>query len=121
MAESDAVGSWPGQLILRVRRILVMLRRRHPKRLLRSKDCTQEGVHPIEEPMTDGLEMVIHEAKPEKQRKSAKAIQRRLSLAEAAPAQEKLAEAEKAEEKVTEAPASRRMFHRNIEEEVSRG
>ena len=60
---------------------------------------------PIEEPMTDGLFEMAHEAKPEKQRKSTKAESVEAKPAEAAPAQEKPAEAEKAEEKV-EAPAS---------------
>ncbi|OFQ63149.1 stage 0 sporulation protein J, partial [Rothia sp. HMSC072B04] len=60
---------------------------------------------PIEEPMTDGLFEMAHEAKPEKQRKSTKAESVEAKPAEAAPAQEKSAEAEKVEEKV-ESPAS---------------
>ncbi|EHB88962.1 hypothetical protein HMPREF0737_00015 [Rothia mucilaginosa M508] len=60
---------------------------------------------PIEEPMTDGLFEMAHEAKPEKQRKNAKAESVEAKPAEAAPAQEKPAEAEKVEEKV-EAPTS---------------
>ena len=60
---------------------------------------------PIEEPMTDGLFEMAHEAKPEKQRKSAKAESAEDKPAEAAPAQEKPAEAQKVEEKV-ETPAS---------------
>ena len=55
--------------------------------------------------MTDGLFEMAHEAKPEKQRKSAKAESAEDKPAEAAPAQEKPAEAQKVEEKV-EAPAS---------------
>lgn len=55
---------------------------------------------PIEEPMTDGLFEMAHEAKPEKQRKSAKAESVEAKPAEAAPAQEKPVEAQKVEEKV---------------------
>ena len=60
---------------------------------------------PIEEPMTDGLFEMAHEAKPEKQRKSAKSESAEDKPVEAAPAQEKPAEARKVEEKV-ETPAS---------------
>ena len=64
---------------------------------------------PIEEPMTDGLFEMAHEAKPEKQRKSAKA-----ESVEAKPA-----EAEKAEEKV-EAPASSQDVSRETSKKKSR-
>lgn len=74
---------------------------------------------PIEEPMTDGLFEMAHEAKPEKQRKSAKAESVEAKPAEAAPAQEKTAEAEKAEEKV-EAPASSQDVSRETSKKKSR-
>ena len=74
---------------------------------------------PIEEPMTDGLFEMAHEAKPEKQRKSAKAESVEAKPAEAAPAQEKPAEAEKAEEKV-EAPASSQDVSRETSKKKSR-
>lgn len=60
---------------------------------------------PIEEPMTDGLFEMAHEAKPEKHRKSTKAEAAEAKPADSAPAQEKPAPAEKVEEKV-EPPAS---------------
>lgn len=65
---------------------------------------------PIEEPITDGLFEMAHEAKPEKQRKSTKAESVEAKPAEAAPAQEKPVEAQKVEEKV-EAPASSQDVH----------
>lgn len=75
---------------------------------------------PIEEPMTDGLFEMAHEAKPEKQRKSAKAESVEAKPAEAAPAQEKPVEAQKVEEKV-EASTPSQDVHVNIEEEIPRG
>lgn len=74
---------------------------------------------PIEEPMTDGLFEMAHEAKPEKQRKSTKAESVEAKPAEAAPTQEKPAEAEKAEEKV-EAPASSQDVSRETSKKKSR-
>lgn len=75
---------------------------------------------PIEELMTDGLFEMAHEAKPEKQRKSAKAESvEEAKPAEAAPAQEKPAEAEKAEGKV-EAPASSQDVSRETSKKKSR-
>ena len=74
---------------------------------------------PIEEPMTDGLFEMAHEAKPEKQRKSAKAESVEAKPAESAPAQEKPAPAEKAEEKV-EAPASSQDVSRETSKKKSR-
>ena len=62
---------------------------------------------PIEEPMTDGLFEMAHEAKPEKQRKSAKAESVEAKPAEAAPAQEKSAEAEKVESPASSQDVSR--------------
>lgn len=74
---------------------------------------------PIEEPMTDGLFEMAHEAKPEKQRKSTKAESVEAKPADSAPAQEKTAEAEKAEEKV-EAPASSQDVSRETSKKKSR-
>lgn len=74
---------------------------------------------PIEEPMTDGLFEMAHEAKPEKQRKSAKAESVEAKPTEATPAQEKPDEAEKAEEKV-EAPASSQDVSRETSKKKSR-
>ena len=74
---------------------------------------------PIEEPMTDGLFEMAHEAKPEKQRKSAKAESAEDKSTEAAPAQEKPAEAQKVEEKV-EAPASSQDVSRETSKKKSR-
>ncbi len=62
---------------------------------------------PIEEPMTDGLFEMAHEAKPEKQRKSTKAESVEAKPAEAAPAQEKSAEAEKVESPASSQDVSR--------------
>ena len=74
---------------------------------------------PIEEPMTDGLFEMAHEAKPEKQRKSAKAESVEAKPAEDVPAQAKPAEAEKVEEKV-EAPASSQDVSRETSKKKSR-
>lgn len=62
---------------------------------------------PIEEPMTDGLFEMAHEAKLEKQRKSTKAESVEAKPAEAAPAQEKSAEAEKVESPASSQDVSR--------------
>lgn len=70
---------------------------------------------PIEEPMTDGLFEMAHEAKPEKQRKSTKAESVEAKPAEAAPAQEKSAEAEK-----VESPASSQDVSRETSKKKSR-
>lgn len=74
---------------------------------------------PIEEPMTDGLFEMAHEAKPEKPRKSAKAEPAEDKPAEAAPAQEKSAPTKKVEEKV-EAPASSQDVSRETSKKKSR-
>lgn len=74
---------------------------------------------PIEEPLTDGLFEMAHEAKPEKPRKSAKAESAEDKPAEAVPAQEKSAEAQKVEEKV-EAPASSQDVSRETSKKKSR-
>ena len=74
---------------------------------------------PIEEPMTDGLFEMAHEAKPEKQRKSAKSESAEDKPVEAAPAQEKPAEAQKVEEKV-ETPASSQDVSRETSKKKSR-
>lgn len=74
---------------------------------------------PIEEPITDGLFEMAHEAKPEKHRKSTKAEAVEAKPAESAPAQEKPAPAEKAEEKV-EAPASLQDVSRETSKKKSR-
>jgi len=74
---------------------------------------------PIEEPITDGLFEMAHEAKPEKQRKSTKAESVEAKPAEAAPAQEKPVEAQKVEEKV-EAPASSQDVSRETSKKKSR-
>lgn len=74
---------------------------------------------PIEEPMSDGLFEMAHEAKPEKQRKSAKAESVEDKPAEAAPAQEKPVEIQRVEEKV-EAPASSQNVSRETSKKKSR-
>lgn len=74
---------------------------------------------PNEEPMTDGLFAMAHEAKPEKQYKSAKAESVEDKPVEDAPAQEKPAEAQKVEEKV-EAPASSPDVSRETSKKKSR-
>ena len=53
------------------------------------KTAPKKASTPIEEPMSDGLFKMAHEAKPEKQRKSAKAESVEDKPAEAVPAQEK--------------------------------
>lgn len=74
---------------------------------------------PIEEPMTDGLFEMAHEAKPEKHRKSTKTEAVEAKPADSAPAQEKPAPAEKAEEKV-ETPASSQDVSRETSKKKSR-
>lgn len=74
---------------------------------------------PIEEPMSDGLFEMAHEAKPEKQRKSAKAESVEDKPAEAVPAQEKPVEVQRVEEKV-EAPASSQNVSRETSKKKSR-
>ncbi len=74
---------------------------------------------PIEEPMTDGLFEMAHEAKPEKHRKSTKAEAAEAKPADSAPAQEKPAPAEKAEEKA-ETPASSQDVSRETSKKKSR-
>ena len=73
----------------------------------------------IEEPMSDGLFEMAHEAKPEKQRKSAKAESVEDKPAEAVPAQEKPVEVQRVEEKV-EAPASSQNVSRETLKKKSR-
>lgn len=70
-----------------------------------AKTAPKKVTAPIEEPMTDGLFEMAHEAKPEKHRKSTKTEAVEAKPADSAPAQEKPAPVEKAEEKV-ETPAS---------------
>lgn len=74
---------------------------------------------PIEEPITDGLFEMAHEAKPEKHRKSTKTEAVEAKPADSAPAQEKPAPAEKVEEKV-EAPASSQDVSRETSKKKSR-
>lgn len=74
---------------------------------------------PIEEPMTDGLFEMAHEAKPEKHRKSTKAEAAEVKPADSAPAQEKPAPAEKVAEK-TETPASSQDVSRETSKKKSR-
>ena len=74
---------------------------------------------PIEEPVTDGLFEMAHEAKPEKHRKSTKAEAAEAKPADSAPAQEKPAPAEKVEEKV-ETPASSQDVSRETSKKKSR-
>ena len=75
------------------------------------KTAPKKASTPIEEPMSDGLFEMAHEAKPEKQRKSAKA--------ESVPAQEKPVEVQRVEEKV-EAPASSQNVSRETLKKKSR-
>lgn len=84
-----------------------------------AKTAPKKVSAPIEEPMTDGLFEMAHEAKPEKHRKSTKAEAVEAKPAESAPAQEKPAPAEKAEEKV-EAPASSQDVSRETSKKKSR-
>lgn len=74
---------------------------------------------PIEEPMTDGLFEMAHEAKPEKHRKSTKAEVVEAKPADSAPAQEKPAPAEKVAEKA-ETPASSQDVSRETSKKKSR-
>ena len=69
--------------------------------------------------MSDGLFEMAHEAKPEKQRKSAKAESVEDKPAEAVPAQEKPVEVQRVEEKV-EAPASSQNVSRETSKKKSR-
>lgn len=83
------------------------------------KTAPKKASTPIEEPMSDGLFEMAHEAKPEKQRKSAKAESVEDKPAEAAPAQEKPVEVQRVEEKV-EAPASSQNVSRETSKKKSR-
>ena len=84
-----------------------------------AKTAPKKVSTPIEEPMTDGLFEMAHEAKPEKQRKSTKAESVEAKPAEATPAQEKSAPAEKVEDKV-EAPVSSQDVSRETSKKKSR-
>ena len=83
------------------------------------KTAPKKASTPIEEPMSDGLFEMAHEAKPEKQRKSAKAESGEDKPAEAVPAQEKPVEVQRVEEKV-EAPASSQNVSRETSKKKSR-
>lgn len=83
------------------------------------KTVPKKASTPIEEPMSDGLFEMAHEAKPEKQRKSAKAESVEDKPAEAVPAQEKPVEVQRVEEKV-EAPASSQNVSRETLKKKSR-
>ena len=83
------------------------------------KTAPKKASTPIEEPMSDGLFEMAHEAKPEKQRKSAKAESVEDKPAEAVPAQEKPVEVQRVEEKV-EAPASSQNVSRETSKKKSR-
>lgn len=83
------------------------------------KTAPKKASTPIEEPMSDGLFEMAHEAKPEKQRKSAKAESVEDKPAEAVPAQEKPVEVQRVEEKV-EAPASSQNVSRETLKKKSR-
>lgn len=84
-----------------------------------AKTAPKKVTAPTEEPMTDGLFEMAHEAKPEKHRKSTKAEAVEAKPADFAPTQEKPAPAEKAEEKV-EAPASSQDVSRETSKKKSR-
>ena len=84
-----------------------------------AKTAPKKVSAPIEEPMTDGLFEMAHEAKPEKHRKGTKAEAAEAKPADSAPAQEKPAPAEKAEEKV-ETPASSQDVSRETSKKKSR-
>lgn len=84
-----------------------------------AKTAPKKVTAPIEEPMTDGLFEMAHEAKPEKHRKSTKAEAVEAKPADSAPAQEKPAPAEKVEEKA-EAPASSQDVSRETSKKKSR-
>ena len=73
------------------------------------KTAPKKASTPIEEPMSDGLFEMAHEAKPEKQRKSAKAES----------VEDKPAEVQRVEEKV-EAPASSQNVSRETSKKKSR-
>ena len=88
-----------------------MLRAKASEKIAAVKTAPKKVSTPIEEPMTDGLFEMAHEAKPEKQRKSTKAESVDAKPAEVAPAQEKTAEAEKVERRRLKLPPPRRMFH----------
>ena len=90
-----------------------------PENTAAVKTAPKKVSAPIEEPMTDGLFEMAHEAKPEKQRKSTKTESVEAKPAEAAPAQEKPAPAEKVEEKV-ETPASSQDVSRETSKKKSR-
>lgn len=83
------------------------------------KTAPKKASTSIEEPMSDGLFEMAHEAKPEKQRKSAKAESVEDKPAEAVPAQEKPVEVQRVEEKV-EAPASSQNVSRETLKKKSR-
>ena len=83
------------------------------------KTAPKKASTPIEEPMSDGLFEMAHEAKPEKQRKSAKAESVEDKPAEAVPAQEKPVEVQRVEEKV-EALASSQNVSRETSKKKSR-
>ena len=83
------------------------------------KTAPKKASTPIEEPMSDGLFEMAHEAKPERQRKSAKAESVEDKPAEAVPAQEKPVEVQRVEEKV-EAPASSQNVSRETSKKKSR-
>ena len=83
------------------------------------KTAPKKASTPIEESMSDGLFEMAHEAKPEKQRKSAKAESLEDKPAEAVPAQEKPVEVQRVEEKV-EAPASSQNVSRETSKKKSR-
>lgn len=83
------------------------------------KTVPKKASTPIEEPMSDGLFEMAHEAKPEKQRKSAKAESVEDKPAEAVPAQEKPVEVQRVEEKV-EAPTSSQNVSRETSKKKSR-
>lgn len=84
-----------------------------------AKTAPKKVTAPIEEPMTDGLFEMAHEAKPEKHRKSTKTEAVEAKPADSAPAQEKPAPVEKAEEKV-ETPASSQDVSRETLKKKSR-
>ncbi len=84
-----------------------------------AKTAPKKVTAPIEEPVTDGLFEMAHEAKPEKHRKSTKAEAAEAKPADSAPTQEKPAPAEKAEEKV-ETPASSQDVSRETSKKKSR-
>lgn len=84
-----------------------------------AKTAPKKVTAPTEEPMTDGLFEMAHEAKPEKHRKSTKIEAVEAKPADSAPAQEKPAPAEKVEKKA-EAPASSQDVSRETSKKKSR-